>query len=100
MLTDGIGVTQSTYDATSAIAQGIEDLLVSGQDVTGEALKDRLSSTDFAADGVVGEDSVKFDKNGDRNLAGFEDQIGVIVQVKGYQYDVQEKTKYRFAPIE
>ncbi|NES18070.1 MAG: ABC transporter substrate-binding protein [Symploca sp. SIO3E6] len=92
--------TQSAYDATSAIVQGIEDLLISGNDITGEALKDRLSSRDFAADGVVGEGSVKFDNNGDRNLEGLEEKIGVIVQVEEYKYDPQEETKYRFVPIE
>ncbi len=72
---------QSAYDALSAFAQGIIDI---GDNPSGSRLMQRFRSYDFAADGVVGEDSVKFLDSGDRDRSGFEDKIGAIVGVAGY----------------
>ena len=72
---------QSAYDALSAFAQGIVDI---GDNPSGSRLMQIFRSYDFAADGVVGEDSVKFLDSGDRDRSGFEDKIGAIVGVAGY----------------
>ena len=95
--TDGLNWrTQSSYDATSAIAHGIQRLLESGDEITGASLQGRLSNPRFAADGVVGENSVKFDRNGDRDLRDLDGQIGMIVQVEEAPNSTPEKPRYMF----
>ncbi|MEM9814805.1 MAG: ABC transporter substrate-binding protein [Cyanobacteria bacterium P01_D01_bin.6] len=87
--------TQSSFDAASALAQAALNSTVN----TGEDLKNVLRTESFVADGVAGEDSVKFDSDGNRDLKGFEDEIGVIVSVEGYQ-DVEGETKYTFKRVD
>lgn len=88
--------TQSSYDALSALTQGVLD---SGNNLSREVLKNRLHSSNFSADGVFGENTVKFLPSGDRDLSGLEDEVGVIVRVEEYQ-DAEGNTKYRFVRVD
>jgi branched-chain amino acid transport system substrate-binding protein len=88
--------SQSSYDAISALAQGIREL---EGDLSGKKLMQTIRSPEFAADGVAGKGSVKFLENGDRDLTGFEDKIGAIVRVEKYQDEMGE-IRYRFQRVE
>jgi branched-chain amino acid transport system substrate-binding protein len=88
--------SQSSYDALSALTQGIREL---EGDFTGDKLMRKLRSSGFAANGVVGKGSVKFLENGDRDLTGFEDRIGTIVQVVEDREDNGE-IRYRFQQVD
>ncbi|MBE9040478.1 ABC transporter substrate-binding protein [Oscillatoriales cyanobacterium LEGE 11467] len=88
--------SQSSYDAMSALTQGIREL---DGVLSGEKLMQKLRNPDFAADGVVGEGSVKFLQNGDRDLRDFEDKIGAIIGVEEYR-DETGVTDYRFVRVD
>lgn len=80
------------YDATQAIAEGLK---LQGDNPTRSGLQSKLASDSFTAKGVLGSNTVKFDDSGDRNLAGLENKIGVLVKVERKQ----QGEGYEFVPL-
>jgi ABC-type branched-subunit amino acid transport system substrate-binding protein len=74
--------TAMSYDATQAFLSVIQDF--SGNDISTlrDSMRRKLSDPNFFAPGVAGEDSVKFEGTGNRNIDDFENEIGVLVEVR------------------
>jgi len=73
-----------TYDAAQAFRSGLKIALDEGCE-TGptpcrKKLQEVLSRSDFAADGVLGEKTVRFDSSGDRSIKGLEGKLGILVR--------------------
>lgn len=80
--------TQSSYDAASAIIEGIQR---NGFNVSGEILSQTLDTK--ASAGVLGKETVSFD-DGERNIKELGDSFGVVVQVAQYSSSGEEKFRF------
>lgn len=93
-----------TYDATQAFRKGLEIALAEGCETGSTSCRKKLQEVllreGFAADGVLGEGTVRFDSLGDRSLVGLEGKLGVLVQVKSLDSNSSnQERRLSFQPI-
>jgi ABC-type branched-subunit amino acid transport system substrate-binding protein len=72
-----------SYDSTQAFLSVIQGF--SGNDEINRirnSMRGKLRSSSFSAPGVAGPNSVKFGESGNRNIDDFENEIGVLVEVR------------------